>query len=78
MGGFNVEELAAKLGVDRKTLRRYETGETTPTDGFVLGWAVRCGVDPDWLLYGDDNPQDSDDPDTLVRSRCFRQYEVAA
>lgn len=46
------KEMAKKLGVSEDTVKRWEGDKYAPTRGYVLGWAVECGVDPRWLSEG--------------------------
>lgn len=54
--GLSQHELATLLGVSERTIKRYEAGGVYKR-GLVLGWALACGVDPDWLESGDDGPK---------------------
>ncbi|WP_088158729.1 helix-turn-helix domain-containing protein [Achromobacter xylosoxidans] len=51
--GLSQADFAAQLGVDRKTVTRWEAGERTP-DGASLVLLIRnFGADPRWLLLGE-------------------------
>jgi transcriptional regulator with XRE-family HTH domain len=47
--GLKQSELAAEIGIARSSIVNYESGSTTPSRPVLLSWALRCGVDPDWL-----------------------------
>ena len=53
VAGLTIDQLAARLEVSEKTVRRLESGEVVGKRTAVLGWAVACGVDPMWLLTGE-------------------------
>lgn len=47
------EELAEEIGVSPRTISRYESGSITNVRKIVLNqWALRCGVNADWLRWG--------------------------
>jgi transcriptional regulator with XRE-family HTH domain len=48
--GISQGELADILGLSLKTVSRYETGQNEPRRATLLGWALACGVDADWLI----------------------------
>lgn len=52
-GAQTQAELAAKLGVDRKTIVRWEAGERLPDGGSLLSLAKLCGADLNLLLTGE-------------------------
>lgn len=43
------KEMAQRLGVSEDTIKRWEGDKYSPSRGYVLGWALECGVDPQWL-----------------------------
>ena len=57
--GLKQDELAARLGLNRRTVIRYEAGEIAsyPT---LLDWAEVCNVDANWLLTGVEVRADND------------------
>lgn len=57
--GLDQQQLADKLEMSLKSISRYECGSTNPKRAIVLGWALACGVDPEWLVRGDQ-------PDTVT------------
>ena len=58
VAGLKQDELANVLGLNRRTVIRYEAGEIAmyPT---LLSWADACGVSVSWLLTGDDSSANS-------------------
>jgi len=63
----NPEGMASEIGRAPTTIRNYLSGRTDPSRGVVTAWAVRCGVDRDWLWDGeaagpDDGPGRSQYP----------------
>lgn len=48
-------ELAAKLGIARETLARWETGKATPRAGLLPSLATALGVTVDALLTNNDD-----------------------
>lgn len=58
---LNQTELAALMGVSRKTVANAETGLKTPLTMTLRAWAHATGVDAHWLQTGE-TPA-GDDPD---------------
>lgn len=58
VSALDAAEMAERLGVHRNTISNYENGKTKVSRSVVLHWAMVTGVDRDWLLYGDDEPED--------------------
>jgi transcriptional regulator with XRE-family HTH domain len=54
--GVTPAQMAAYLGVERSMISRYENDRSTPRVGYLRLWALRTGVDLDWLRYGDTVP----------------------
>ena len=50
--GLAQGELSTKTGIPYKTLQRLERGEAHPAEATLIGLAMICGVDPEWLLTG--------------------------
>ena|GEM_PF-1251933 len=61
-GKATQQEFASRLGVGRVSVARYETGERTPDAEFVARISVVCGVDPMWLLVGQQRPIEAREP----------------
>lgn len=47
------EQMAEVLGVSTTTIRNYVSGRTSPKDGMLRQWALRCGVPYQWLKTGE-------------------------
>jgi transcriptional regulator with XRE-family HTH domain len=47
--GLTQVELAAGIGISRASVVNYETGRFEPGRPVLLSWALRCGVDYEWL-----------------------------
>ncbi|CBJ42992.1 helix-turn-helix domain-containing protein [Ralstonia solanacearum] len=62
-GDRGISEFAAELGVNRKTVTRWEADEALPDGGSLLVLKTRFGVDPGWVLTGEG---DSPDASTLT------------
>lgn len=50
--GVGVQEMADYLGVARSTLGNWISGRIDPSTQTLRLWALRCGVDYEWLAYG--------------------------
>lgn len=50
------EQLATRLGVNVRTIQRYEAGTSTTKRPLLLAWAMACGVSAQWLVGG--GPED--------------------
>ena len=51
-------DMATKIGVAERTVRRYEKGERPPRRGDLMLWAHETGVDFHWLETGQAEPPD--------------------
>jgi Predicted transcriptional regulator len=51
-GADSQDEFAAKTGITRKTVGRYESGETIPDGKFLLKLKEEYKADPSWVLLG--------------------------
>lgn len=49
---IGVQEMADYLGVGRNTVSTWINGRITPSTQTVRLWALRCGVDYEWLATG--------------------------
>lgn len=58
-GGMTQAEFAEKLGVDRQTVMRYETGKRVP-DALVLKRLIELNVNAHWLLTGQPESNQTD------------------
>lgn len=52
VAGLNTIELASELGISRHSISNYERGKYAPSRPVVQVWALRTGVDLEWLTYG--------------------------
>lgn len=72
--GLTQSQLAVRLGISAKSIKRYEAG-VTPKRTVLLGWALTCGVSPRWLETGrvdDDGGGGSASPIDLPTGREVR------
>ena len=51
-GSIGVAGFAAALGVNRKTVTRWESGDSIPDGASLLALKEQFDVDPSWLLTG--------------------------
>lgn len=60
--GFDQEQLADLMEVNRSTISNCETGTVVPRRATVNAWALACGVRVSWIRSehsgGDGNPSD--------------------
>jgi len=57
--GFDQEQLAAEIGVSRRTVLNAERGYVEPLRVVIKAWALACGVRLSWLVTGDDGFPDT-------------------
>jgi transcriptional regulator with XRE-family HTH domain len=50
--GLGVQDIAAYLGVGRSTVSNWINGRILPSVQTLRLWAMKCGVDYDWLSGG--------------------------
>lgn len=50
--GVGVQEMADYLGVARSTLGNWLGGRIDPSTQTLRLWAMRCGIDYEWLAFG--------------------------
>ena len=67
--GIGVGEMAAYLGVARTTVSNWVNGRIEPSVQTLRLWALRCGVDYNWLRDGRPSPAPVTSPTTLVDIR---------
>jgi transcriptional regulator with XRE-family HTH domain len=51
---FSQGDLAEILGVHKRSVGNYETGERMPPTDITVQWSIICGVDLGWLLSAPD------------------------
>jgi repressor LexA len=59
--GMSAEELGNRVGLTKKTIRRYETGEIRILNDRVIAIADALGIDPTYLYEGTDIVESQDD-----------------
>lgn len=69
-------QLAHRLGVSLSTVRRIERGEKPANRMEMYGWAVACGVDPEWIIDGEGGDA-AHDAITLQESSDWRQFSAS-
>lgn len=55
-GSMKIGDFAECLGVNRKTITRWEADETLPDGSSLLALHQRFGASPTWVLLGDIDP----------------------
>ena len=55
--GFSQEELAAKIGVSRQAISKWESSESSPDTDNLIALAQLYGVSLDTLLMGENEPK---------------------
>lgn len=55
--GFSQEELAAKLGISRQAVSKWERGESSPDTDNLIALAKLYGVSLDALLLSENAPE---------------------
>lgn len=56
VAGLDQAQLAERIGMSRNSVSNYEAGHTRTGNLkpiYLKGWALACGVDLDWLRFGD-------------------------
>lgn len=57
--GLNQSELARALGVSPQTVQQWEAGDTSPRKKKVEAMKSILGVEPEWILFGQDAGKES-------------------
>lgn len=68
---LNQTELAALMGVSRKTIANAESGHKTPLTMTLRAWAHATDVDSQWLQTGEAPAGDDPDGGDTVRHQGF-------
>lgn len=50
--GLTQAEMAAAIEMGKRRLVSYEADDAVPKRHILISWALRCGVDSDWLMSG--------------------------
>lgn len=58
VAGLKQAEMAARLGIGRRSITRYEEGVAIPKRAIILAWSSVTGV-PLWWLDGSEPPEDT-------------------
>lgn len=75
--GLEQKDFAAEIGISRTSVSNAETGANRPHQITIKAWALRTGVNMDWLL-GNGGPQGGDSvSDPSNRSYADRVLAVA-
>ena len=69
--GLEQREFAAELGTSRQTIGAAENGRTKPRELLLRAWAMRTGVNLEWLRTGNANTPPSGDGGVLARHEGF-------
>ncbi|WP_448252889.1 helix-turn-helix domain-containing protein [Ottowia oryzae] len=70
-GDLTKQDFAARLGVDRKTVERWEAGERIPDGSKLLRLMVEFGADVNYILTGLRNQLGADADDLSPRQRAL-------
>ncbi|WP_052958392.1 helix-turn-helix domain-containing protein [Obesumbacterium proteus] len=66
-GNLSQSDFATRLGLERKSISRYESGERSPDATFFFYLLIEFKVDPIWLLTGSgEQPELSPDEQELL------------
>jgi transcriptional regulator with XRE-family HTH domain len=79
--GLDQAELAAAIGVSKRSVGAAERGESTPRRHVLIAWAAATGVALGWLCPGEaaaaprapSRPGFRTAPITIMRGRCLRR-----
>lgn len=70
LAGLKQAELAEETGIARSSIVNYESGKSTPRRPALASWSFACGVDFDWLAYGNITGPDEGGDVRSTSSRC--------
>jgi len=68
--GMSQAELADRLGIDRSTVVRWESGDIAPKRSSVMAWALATDYDAEWLWSG----VDPEGPESRRYAASIQQY----
>lgn len=66
--GLHQQQLADEIGVSRRSIGKYEDGITTPRRPVLIAWALRCGVNWEWLTTGTAADKGAPEPPTSTNT----------
>lgn len=75
-GDMKIGDFAECLGVNRKTITRWEANEALPDGSSLLALHAQFGVSPAWVLLGDTSPEANAAPlpaEELLLLKRYRQ-----
>ena len=75
------QQLADALGISKRSVQNYESGDQEPKPARILLWANACDVDHDWLQtgqYGASVPAPRDGDTTADELRVTGEYRMVA
>lgn len=77
-GKLGISEFAEELGVNRKTVSRWEADETLPDGASLLALKDKFGADPAWILTGSGEAPNTSSltPDEQVLLDGYRALDV--
>lgn len=73
-GEMKVGDFAERLGVNRKTITRWEANEALPDGSSLLALHAQFGISPAWLLLGDISPEPCGSPLTAEEALLLERY----
>lgn len=78
-GELGVGEFASALGVNRKTVTRWEADDSLPDGASLIALRERFGADPGWVLTGSGEPPNTSSltPDEEVLLEGYRALDPA-
>lgn len=50
--GLSQTELAEAIGISRRSITSYESGDAQPKRPVIIAWALRTGASSEWLVTG--------------------------
>lgn len=77
IAGLTVQEMADYLGVTRTTVSNWINGHVPPSKQTQRLWAMRSGVDFDWLVTGENPHQAVPDEGSVLLPRLDSNQQPA-
>lgn len=75
VAGMSQQDWADEVGISRGSVANYEAGKQKPRRPVLLAWAMRSGVQLDWLAGGE-NPPSSTDYRGDIRRFSLRRFSL--